>query len=103
MSKINSQVFETLPEFIVGKTYKIITAESIKTPQQGYEGIEVVAEDVPTGVMHGTMVWLRPKVGTKSKLGTFMNVLGDDYAKWIGKLFHVVSWAEKNREIVKEK
>ena len=103
MTKITATIAEELDEIIVGKMYKILSEEIVKTPLQGYDGIRVKVEDIPTGELYGTMLWLRPEVGKRSKLGTFMDVLGNDAAKWVGKTIKVVSWSDKNREIKKLK
>lgn len=99
MSVINSNVYENLPDLVTGKTYKILKAEVVVTRQQGYDAVELEVEDVPTGEMHGTMLWLQERIGSKTKAGTFVKTLGKDTAKWKGKVIQVVSWAEKNREI----
>ena len=103
MTRITATVAEELDEIIVGKIYKILSEETVKTPLQGYDGIRVKLEDVPTGELYGTMLWVRPEVGKRSKLGTFMDVLGYDTVKWVGKTIEVVSWSDKDREIKKLK
>jgi len=103
MTEITVTVAEELDEIIVGKTYKILNEEVVKTPLQGYDGIRITMEDIPTGKVYGTMLWLRPVVGRRSKLGTFMDVLGKNTGKWVGKTIEVVSWSDKNREIKKLK
>lgn len=103
MTEITATVAEELDEIIVGKTYKILSEETVKTPLQGYDGIRVTVEDIPTGELYGTMLWMRPVVGKRSKLGTFIDVLGKNTKKWVGRTIEIVSWSDKNREIKKLK
>lgn len=99
MTKLTSELYEDLPDIITGKIYKILKAEVITTPKQGYQAVEVELEDVPTGVKHGTMLWIEEKVGQKTKAGSFILALGKDTAKWIGKTIEIVSWVDKEREV----
>ena len=45
------------------------------------------------------MLWLRPVVGSRSKLGAFIAALGNDIDKWVGKKVKIITWRHRNREI----
>jgi hypothetical protein len=49
---------------------------------------------------YATMLWFRDTVGPRSKLGAFIVVLGTDISKWVGKKIKIVSWTDRNREIM---
>jgi len=99
MGKIDSEVVNDLPEIEAGKSYRVIGAEVGPTEVKQYNAVAVYCERVPDGVEHNTMLWVQKKVGERTKLGTFLKVLGDDTDKWKGKVFEVVKWGEKDREI----
>lgn len=99
MGIINSEVADELPEIIAGKTYRISSAKVTKTEVHDYEAVVVILESVPEGEVYNTMLWIQKTVSQRSKLGTFLNALGDDTDKWKGKVIEVVKWTEKDREI----
>lgn len=99
MGKINSEVADELPEIVAGKTYRITSAEETTTEVHDYKAVVVMLESVPEGEMYNTMLWIQKTVSQRSKLGAFLNALGDDSDKWKGKVIEVVKWAEKDREI----
>ena len=98
MPKIKTEVVETPPEPQEGVTYKIESAEIIHTQRRGYDGLRVSLKG-NDGSIRGTMLWMRETAGTKSKLGTFVAVLGNDTDTWIGKNITVIKWQEGNRQI----
>lgn len=100
MTDISSTIYENLPDLVPGKIYKVLKAEVVTTKQQGYNAVELEVEDVPTGELHGTMLWLQERLGSRTKAGTFVVALGKDTKKWLGKTIQVVSWIEKDREVV---
>ena len=112
--KIPTVTVKSLPAFHPDLTCQILSAEQLKTPQRGFEGIRVRAkayncaihtlteedkEKSKDGADHSEMLWTRPEVGVTSKLGAFMSELGDDTDAWIGKWIKVTKWAVKDREI----
>lgn len=99
MTTLNSELYEDLPDIVTGKIYRVLKAEVITTPKQGYEAVEVELEDVPTGVKHGAMLWIEERLGRKTKAGSFILALGKDTNKWIGKTIEIVSWSDKEREV----
>jgi len=98
MPKVNVEIAESLPEPEEGKTYTIREAEVFTSQVRSYKGIRVsmVAEDNTEVV---TALWTRDIAGEKSKLGTFISVLGNDTDKWISKKIKFVSWRPGNRKI----
>jgi hypothetical protein len=102
--KISAKTASALPPFEAGNVYTIKSAEQVKTQLRGLDGIRVVGE-LEDGTSHAEMLWLREVVGKNSKLGSFLEVLGDETEKWVGKRIHIVSWSPKNRliKLVQEK
>jgi len=98
MPKLKTEVVETPPEPQEGMTYNITEASFIKTQRRGWEGIRVSLKGTD-GTIRGTMLWLRDVAGPKSKVGAFVNLLGDDTDQWIGKNITIVKWQEGNRQI----
>jgi len=93
-------------ELEVGKTYEIVEVQPVTTDIRGFRGFRLIAKDTKTNKTKTTMLWERPIVGTKSKLGAFYKAfkdeLGNDYTdttKWTGRQFTVLNWVERNREI----
>lgn len=103
MGKIDSEVMDELPEIEAGKIYRVEEAEQTTTEVRGYKAVVVTFSSVPDGKEYGTMLWLQKTVSQRSKLGTFLTVLGHDPEKWKGKVIEVVKWGEKDREIRKDK
>jgi len=99
MGKIDSEVVKDLPEIEPGKSYRVTDADVTETIVRQYHAVVVFCERVPDGVEHNTMLWIQKVVGERTKLGTFLKVLGNDTDKWKGKVFEVVKWSEKDREI----
>ena len=99
MGKIDSEVVDDLPEIEAGKSYRVTEAEVTETAVRQYHAVALFCERVPDGVEHNTMLWIQKVVGERTKLGTFLKTLGNNTDKWKGKVFEVVSWSEKNREI----
>jgi hypothetical protein len=112
--RIPTVTVKNLPNFHPDLTCQILSAEQIKTAQRGFEGIRVRTksfncalhvlseEDKKAsndGADHAEMLWVRPQVGTTSKLGCFIDALGDDTDVWVGKWVKVLRWAQKDREI----
>lgn len=94
-----------------GKTYKIEKIEVVKTQVRGYDGIRVIMSsiDPKDDKKYTTMLWLRDVASPQSKLGAFIKAFtifynDEDMAKntdnWIGKKIRIVTWQQKNRQIV---
>jgi len=89
-----------------GKVYEIKDVEKVTTDIRGFRGFRLILTEVKTGKERVTMLWERPVVGKKSKLGAFYSAFrseyGNDYTNtdlWKGHRFEVISWIERNREI----
>jgi len=98
MPKLKTEVVETPPEPIEGKTYKITSTQVIKTQRKGYDGCRIDLQGTDNSKA-GTMLWLRDVAGPKSKVGVFINLLGDDTDAWVGKSITIIKWQEGNRQI----
>jgi len=98
MPKITDVKLAERRPFYEGLEGVIVQAEEVKTLIRGYNGIRVTIKD-DNGVEYSEMLWKRPEVGTRSKLGAFMTELGDDTDEWIGKRIKILVWKEKAREI----
>jgi len=98
MPKIKAEVVETPPEPTEGKTYEITSAEIIKTQRSGWDGVRVGLKDKENNEA-ATMLWLRERASTTSKLGTFIQTLGDNTDDWTGKNITFITWRERKRQI----
>jgi hypothetical protein len=94
--KLSSQV-EGLKE---GEIYTVLGAEQIRTDVQGFNGVRVTCRSADGGEV-AEMLWIRPIVGERTKLGAFVKVLGPDTDGWIGKKIKVLKWERRNRQIEK--
>ena len=98
MPELDVEFVETLPEPEEGKEYVIKSAELVTTAVRGFKGVRVIMED-DEGNECATMLWLRERVGSTSKLGAFIAALGRDTDSWGGKRIRIVRWRHRSREI----
>ena len=98
MPEIPVDFVQALPEPEEGKEYKIVSAELVTTAVQGFKGVRVILED-DEGNQYATMLWLRERVGSTSKLGAFIAVLGRNTDDWIGKRIRIVRWRHRSRQV----
>jgi len=98
MPKIEGKLAENKP-FFVGLVGEIVAAEIVKTAVSGYNGVRCRVKDDADGQEYGEMLWIRPEMGTKSKLGAFMAVLGSETDNWLHKRVRILRWADKDRDI----
>lgn len=89
---------EQLPGFEEGDVIEIKSVEVVQTAVQGFRGVRVSGTD-QNGTEKAEMLWLRPVVGSRSKLGAFIAALGNDIDKWVGKKVKIITWRHRNREI----
>jgi hypothetical protein len=103
--EIDAELVKRLPEPEEGKVYRVESVEYVETPLQGFKGWRVTLREVSTGSLHASMLWKRERVGSTSKLGCVVAVLGKKIDDWIGKTVRFVSWKSRNRrvELVGEK
>ena len=89
---------EQLPGFEEGDIITIKSVEIVQTAVQGFRGVRVSGTD-QNGTEKAEMLWLRPVVGSRSKLGAFIAALGNDTDKWVGKKVKIITWRHRNREV----
>lgn len=99
MARIKAKVFDPIPDFEEGETYKITDAFAMITEKRGREAIRVGATNTKTGESAVSMLWMGDEVSPLSKLGAFMVVYGDETDVWKGKTFECVKWQEGDRII----
>jgi len=92
------KIAEQLPGFEEGDVITIKEVEILTTAVQGFKGIRVSGTDA-AGIEKAEMLWIRPVVGSKSKLGSFIAELGDDTDNWVGKKIKIKRWRSRWREI----
>lgn len=76
----------------------IVKAEVTQTLVRGLRGVRVEFED-GKGNRYATMLWIRERVGDKSKLGAFIKVLGKRPSTWVGKKVRIKKWSPREREV----
>ena len=89
---------ETLPEPPLNTVLTIVKAEVTQTLVRGLRGVRVEFED-SKGNRYATMLWIRERVGDKSKLGAFIKVLGKRPSAWVGKKVRIKKWSPREREV----
>jgi len=97
--EIDVELIERLQEPEEGKVYQIESVEYIETPLQRLKGWRVTLREVSTGTLYSTILWKKEHVGSRSKLGCFIAVLGNKTENWTGKVVRFVSWKLKDRMI----
>jgi hypothetical protein len=99
MPKIKVEIAESLPEPIEGHIYLITETELFTSPVRSYKGLRVSMKDVVDGTEVVAVLWMRDIAGEKSKLGSFVSVLGDESDSWVGKKIKFVTWRPGDRKI----
>lgn len=82
----------------LGVKYAIVSVEEFKSDQQGFLGWRVVL-DGGSDKLFAIALWTRDIVGRRSKLGSFIEKLGNEPDDWPPHVIKFVMWADKNREI----
>lgn len=96
---IETEVVKPLPSFSEGLVGTIVKAEKVITAVRGFRGVRVTVKG-EDGNEYAEMLWMRETVGSKSKIGAFINALGRDLSKWAGKKIRIVAWRPRDREVV---
>ena len=96
--KLKTDTVDELPEAAEGQTYEITEVEEFTSQIRGYKGLRVSMKD-KEGEEVVEALWLRDVAGSRSKLGSFIVVLGKDTDAWIGKSITFISWKPSNRVI----
>jgi len=99
MPKINVEIAESLPEPIEGHIYTITETELFTSQVRGYKGLRVAMTDQADGNQVVAALWMREIAGSKSKLGSFISILGDETDAWVGKKIRFVTWRPGDRKI----
>jgi len=98
MSELDVKLTSEVPRPEEGKTYTITASEVFQSQVRGFPGIRVAMKD-SEGNEVVEVLWRRPVVGPRSKLGSFIEVLGKNPATWTGKKIKFTKWAERDRKI----
>jgi len=97
-SKIPVKLAQRLPTIEEGGIYEITKAEMVTTIVRGFKGVRVTLKD-EKGNEYAEMLWIREVVGPRSKLGAFIEALGDELTKWVGKKIFISRWRSGDRYI----
>lgn len=98
MVKLDVQTVEEMPEAEEGQTYEITGSEEFVSQVRGYKGLRVSMKDKDGNEVVESL-WMRSPVGSRSKLGSFITVLGKDTKLWEGKRITFIAWKASNRVI----
>lgn len=98
-------------DLVSGGKYQIIAIDDFKSPK-GDLGLKVqlVSMDKSDKTDYSTILWKRPQIGIKSKLGAFINALAEyneetgeitkvNTDTWVGICILAKRWNDKDREI----
>jgi len=95
---LDTQTTDEIPSPTEGGIYSVMKAEIFSSAVQGFKGVRVELKDHKGNVFVETL-WIRPIIGPKSKLGSFIKAMGKEESKWVGKKIRLIKWAARNREI----
>ena len=87
---------------VLNKDYLIMSVEEFTSDVQGFFGWRVILDGGSNNLL-AIALWVRDIVGRKSKLGAFIETLGNDPDGWVGKIIRFVSWVAKERAIMEVK
>ena len=96
--EIGTEVREQVDMLELGKVYEIVNVETVETEVRFLKGVRV--EMLTAKAEEGSlMLWKRPVVGPKSKLGAFIIVLGSNTDKWLHKWIKFLHWGKQDNLI----
>jgi len=98
MPVIDTEVREGADDVELGVSYEIKNVEQITTDVQQFKGIRVLMMS-PQGDEATVVLWQRKVTGKTSKLGVFIEILGNNTDKWLGKWIVFRAWLPRQREI----
>lgn len=78
--------------------YEIVNVEEVTTDVSFYKGIRVEMTSAEAK-MGSVMLWKRGVVGTGSKLGAFITLLGSNTDYWLHKWLIFRGWEKNKRHI----
>jgi len=76
--------------------YMVNDVEDVKTEVAAYSGFRIELLDTK-GNMGTVMLWKRPVTSPKSKLGSFVTLLGSNTDKWLRKWIIFKAWQQNSR------
>lgn len=96
--KLGVEVVEGGDDLEENTKYEIVNVEDVTTEVSFYKGVrvEMLSEK---GEMGAVMLWKRGKVGTESKLGAFITLLGDNTDDWLKKWVIFRKWEKNARHV----
>lgn len=83
---------------VLDKEYTIVSVEEFTSDVQGFYGWRVTLDGGPDDLL-AIPLWVRDIVGRKSKLGSFIEALGNDPKVWEGRIIKFARWVERDRLI----
>jgi hypothetical protein len=95
---IDTEVREGADDVQLGVSYEIVGVEDIVTDVQQLSGIRVVLKS-PQGDEGSVVLWKRKVTGTTSKLGVFIEALGNNTDRWLHKWIVFRAWLPRDRKI----
>jgi len=99
VSAVPEELQVLVPEgFFEGLVGVITNVEIRPFPALGTNAVVVEITD-DEGKKYSEPLWVREVVGARSKLGSFVRVLGRNPRLWIGKRVRIVSWRQAYRAI----
>lgn len=80
------------------KKYVILEAAEFTSEVQGLHGFKVTLDGGKDDIL-ALALWSREVASRTSKIGSFLDKLGNELDKWVGKTIIFKSWTDKKREI----
>lgn len=101
MSKLKSQLAPPGEEALqLHRPYIILNVEEFKSDVFGFLGLRLTLDGGGTSdSIIAIPLWTRDVVGKQSKLGSFIDLLGDETDDWIGEAIQFDAWSPKNRQV----
>jgi hypothetical protein len=96
--KIDTEVREGADDVELGVSYEITNVEDITTDVQQFSGLRVVMVS-PEGDEGTVVLWKRKVTGKGSKLGVFIEALGNNTDSWLHKWIVFRHWLPRDRVI----
>jgi hypothetical protein len=98
MPKIETEVRDGADDVQIGVSYEITNVEDIVTDVQQFSGLRVVLVS-PEGDEGTVVLWKRKVTGKGSKLGVFIEALGNNTDSWLHKWIVFRNWLPRDRKI----
>jgi hypothetical protein len=98
LPKIDTEVREGADDVELGISYEITNVEDITTDVQQFSGLRVVMVS-PKGDEGTVVLWKRKVTGKGSKLGVFIEALGNNTDDWLHEWIVFRNWLPRDRKI----